>query len=69
MLKYLKNHRKTYDIIQTELNLHYTETDGLEVGNPEDYVSPTNQEFTNIDKGFSKDEVKEWKRWSRKSKD
>ena len=61
--------KEIYYYIQTELNLHYTELDGLEVGNPEDYVSPTNQEFTNIDRGFSKDEVKEWKRWSRKSKD
>ena len=61
--------KEIYYYIQKELNLGHAETDGLEVGNPEDYVYPTNQEFTNIDKGFSKEEVKEWKKWSKKSKD
>jgi len=54
---------KIYYYIQKELNLGHAETDGLEVGNPEDY------EYTNVDKGFSKEEVKSWKKWSRKSKD
>jgi hypothetical protein len=54
--------KEIYYYIQKELNLHYTEPDGLEVGSPKDY------EYTNVDKGFSKDEVKAWKKWSKKSK-